>query len=476
MGDLGLSKVNANMCRFGMTSREEVGIGLVKKPTGLLTHSDVLQDQLSWKCLGGHRHGQLVGGRAKACQVYPVRLVRAICKRIQLELKQNGVLSLVYQDLLNVNCADPDLVGYSGHFIDDMPGQILKKDLVIKARKEEMATYFSHKAYDKVPLSECWDVTDKAPIGCRWIGINKGDDNNPDYRSRHVAKEININPSDEMFATAPPLEAKNMLFSIAMIEFALNRAKRSKGTQKLLFIDVRRAYVDAPSRRSVYDTLPDEDAMPGHCARLNVSLYGTRDAASHLDEKYARHLIRCGFTQGLSSPCVFFHEGRKVSVVVHGDDFTFLGDETALNWCTTITQEAYKVKIRGRLGPDKHDKKLITILNRCLEWRADGIYYKPDPRHAEIIIDEMGVGGCSPVVTPRTNMSLLPKEDDPILKPEFATKFRRVVARANCLSQDRMDIQYAVKEATVPWLHQNSRTMKSLCESPSIFLAERDMW
>ena len=36
-------------------------------------------------------------------------------------------------------------------------------------------------------------------------------------------------------------------------------------------------------------------------------------------------------------------------------------------------------------------------------------------------------------------MSILPEEDGPILKPEFATKFRRVVARAN--------IQYAVKEA-----------------------------
>ena len=44
-------------------------------------------------------------------------------------------------------------------------------------------------------------------------------------------------------------------------------------------------------------------------------------------------------------------------------------------------------------------------------------------------------------------MTMLSKEDDPLLKLEHATKFRRVVARANLLSQDRMDIQYATKEA-----------------------------
>ena len=94
------------------------------------------------------------------------------------------------------------------------------------------------------------------------------------------------------------------------------------------------------------------------------------------------------------------HKARKVSVVVHGDDFTFLGDDVALDWCTTVMQEEYDVKNRGRLGPDKHDQKPITILNRCVEWRNDGIYYEPDPRHAEKIIEEMGVQGSSPGVTP----------------------------------------------------------------------------
>ena len=65
--------------------------------------------------------------------------------------------------------------------------------------------------------------------------------------------------------------------------------------------------------------------------------------------------------------------------VVHGDDFTFLGNDEGLDWATTIMQEEYDIKLRGRLGPDKADQKSITILNRCLEWRQDGIHYEPDP-------------------------------------------------------------------------------------------------
>ena len=115
---------------------------------------------------------------------------------------------------------------------------------------------------------------------------------------------MNLHADDSFYAATPPLEAKKMLFSMAMTDFSQGRATRSNGTQKLLFIDVRRAYFYAPARRSVYVNLPDEDSKPGYCARLNVSMYGARDAASNWEEKYASHLIKCGFVQGKSSPCV----------------------------------------------------------------------------------------------------------------------------------------------------------------------------
>ncbi len=52
--------------------------------------------------------------------------------------------------------------------------------------------------------SECWEQTGKAPIGVRWVDINKGDEINPEYRSRLVAKEIKIDGRDHLFAATPP--------------------------------------------------------------------------------------------------------------------------------------------------------------------------------------------------------------------------------------------------------------------------------
>ena len=61
-------------------------------------------------------------------------------------------------------------------------------------------------------------MTGKAPIGTRWIDINKGDEKAPEYRSRLVAQEIKRDKREDLFAATPPLEAKKILFSLAVTE------------------------------------------------------------------------------------------------------------------------------------------------------------------------------------------------------------------------------------------------------------------
>ena len=111
-----------------------------------------MKQALDKQCLGGHRHVQLMGGRAKACQVYPENLVRAILKGIRLELAHSGMLSMVYGDLLHIDAEDEAMNDINGYFIDDMSGHKLDTKLVLKARKEEMDKYYAHNAYDKVPI------------------------------------------------------------------------------------------------------------------------------------------------------------------------------------------------------------------------------------------------------------------------------------------------------------------------------------
>ena len=64
-----------------------------------------------------------------------------------------------------------------------------------------------------------------------------------------------------------------------------------------------------------------------------------------------------GFKVSLSSPCVFLHEERMLRAVVHGDDFTNLGQEKHLMWLRQQIKKMLEVKFRGLLGPEDRDAK-----------------------------------------------------------------------------------------------------------------------
>ena len=52
-------------------------------------------------------------------------------------------------------------------------------------------------------------------IQTRWIDIDKGDQDRPNYRSRLVGKEFNVDRQMGLFAATPPLEALKLLTSDA---------------------------------------------------------------------------------------------------------------------------------------------------------------------------------------------------------------------------------------------------------------------
>ena len=41
--------------------------------------------------------------------------------------------------------------------------------------KQEMEEFKKNTVYVKVPIADCYAKTNKAPLGVRWIDINKGD-------------------------------------------------------------------------------------------------------------------------------------------------------------------------------------------------------------------------------------------------------------------------------------------------------------
>ena len=290
-------------------------------------------------------------------------------------------------------------------------------------------------------------MTGKKPIGTRWVDVNKGDEDNPEYRSRLVAKEINTGKMEGIFAATPPLEAKKCLLSMAMTEgIGYKRGHKPRG-MKLDFIDVRRAYFYAEAARNIYIDLPEEDYEEGKVGKLRKSMYGTRDAAQNWEMEYSGFMKEIGFRQGKSTPCVFRHEARNLRVVVHGDDFTVLGHTSDLDWFRAQIKGKYEVKFRGRLGPEENDDKSIRILNRIVEWTREGIRYEADQRHAELIVKEMGFQeGSKSVTTPGSKNEKEDEGGEEEMDNQESTRYRAIVARAVYLAQDRTDIGFATKE------------------------------
>ena len=100
---------------------------------------------------------------------------------------------------------------------------------------------------------------------------------------------------------------------------------------KLRQIDIKKAYFHATPSRSLYVKVMKELGLPPNTyGRLKKCCYGTRDAGALWEECYAGVLMDVGFVRGRSCPTLFHHPQRRISIVVHGDDFVALGEAADL--------------------------------------------------------------------------------------------------------------------------------------------------
>ena len=99
--------------------------------------------------------------------------------------------------------------------------------------------------------------------------------------------------------------------------------------------DVSRAFFHAKATRNVYVQIPPEDQTTAEgimCGKLNLCMYGTRDAAQNWQAECSQQFSNNGFSRGSASPCVFYHGERGIRTLVHGDDYVSVGFPKQLNW------------------------------------------------------------------------------------------------------------------------------------------------
>ena len=52
------------------------------------------------------------------------------------------------------------------------------------------------------------------------------------------------------------------------------------------------------------------------------------------------------------------------------------------------------------IGPDDGQVRQGRVLNRVITWEAEGITWEPDPRHVEILVQQMGLENTKPLLVP----------------------------------------------------------------------------
>ena len=195
-----------------------MGRAPVKKRTQIFTKSPSLANTLEQKqCSGLHRHVSLMHGRAKNCEIYPDEFCEKLCKAVAQDIRQSkrdkqytDVTMEMNAPMQVVKEEHHDMAQYEGYdFIDDTTGRPLDKELATAARRLEIDFFRKRKVYTKVPRSH---AQGQKIITTRWIDINKGDADQPNYRSRLVGRELKLNNKRlDLFAATPPLESLRLL-------------------------------------------------------------------------------------------------------------------------------------------------------------------------------------------------------------------------------------------------------------------------
>ena len=149
-------------------------------------------------------------------------------------------------------------------------------------------------------------------------------------------------------------------------------------------------------RRKVAVNLPAEALEAGEDPKgtvgvLELSLYGTRDAATNFQKEVRELMTKLGFQQSQYNASLYHHPKSRVQVLVHGDDFVAVGRRREVE--NFKTKLAERVKVKNKIiGPCTAwgDLEEAGVLNRVIRYTQEGWEYEPDQRHVDLIIQAKG--------------------------------------------------------------------------------------
>lgn len=94
--------------------------------------------------------------------------------------------------------------------------------------------------------------------------------------------------------------------------------------------DVKNAFTEAKLTEEIFMAPPEGvPVKPGHCLRLNKSLYGLKQAARNWNTLLKAALLEMGFQQSQADHCLFVHP-KGITLLVYVDDILGAAKSTEL--------------------------------------------------------------------------------------------------------------------------------------------------
>ena len=93
-----------------------------------------------------------------------------------------------------------------------------------RARIEEVSFMKKLGVWGPSSREECLQMTGRPPLSTRWVDVDKGREGRVEIRSRLEARDFRVKGAQrevDTFAAMPPMEAKRVLFRMAMLDGAV---------------------------------------------------------------------------------------------------------------------------------------------------------------------------------------------------------------------------------------------------------------
>ena len=197
-----------------------------------------------------------------------------------------------------------------------------------------------------------------------------------------------------------------------MLSRCVTGKRRAPAEEKVLgFYDISRAHFHSLARRTIVIRVPreDDECTSGY-AVLDKALYGTKNAAQCFDVASENAMTAMGYDMGKFSPCLYQSSAVDMSVFRQGDDFVVSDTRTKQKEFEEQLSQHLIVEHLATLGPCTAlgDVTEVRILNRIVRWvkprygsGRERIEYEADPRHAKLIMHQLGLSCSSRSVSTR---------------------------------------------------------------------------